>query len=64
MRKKAPSLIEVLQNKEGKKESGNNIVLPDECGDSLWDKVLEEQDKKTALQNSDDKTLPQDNAKK
>lgn len=27
------------------------IVLPDECGDSLWDKVLEQEEKKSSLEN-------------
>ena len=29
----------------------DEIVLPDECGDSLWDKVLEQENSKPSLEN-------------
>lgn len=27
------------------------IVIPDECGDSLWDKVLEQEESKPSIEN-------------
>jgi hypothetical protein len=36
-------LVDALQNRENKE-----VVIPDECGDTLWDKVLEQEEKKDA----------------
>lgn len=33
-------LVAALQNKD------QDVVIPDECGDTLWDKVLEQEEKK------------------
>jgi hypothetical protein len=41
----ASLLAEALQNLEKQEE---DVVLPDECGDTLWDKVLEQEEKKDA----------------
>ena len=63
MRKKALPLIEVLQQANLEKENDKKIYLPDECGDSLWDEVLQQDDKK-APQNNDNKTPADDTLKK
>jgi len=39
----ASLLVTALQNRGNKDQ---NIVIPDECGDTLWDKVLEQEEKK------------------
>ena len=39
----ASLLIAALQNREKKDPE---VVIPDECGDTLWDKVLEQEEKK------------------
>jgi len=39
----ASLLAAALQNRENKDQE---VVLPDECGDTLWDKVLEQEEKK------------------
>ena len=40
----------MVENATG--ESPDDVVLPDECGDSLWDKVLGQQDKIGADENT------------
>jgi hypothetical protein len=42
-----PPLVDALQKPENKDEE---IVIPDECGDTLWDKVLEQEQKKDKTQ--------------
>ena len=39
----ASLLVAALQNREKKDQ---DVVIPDECGDTLWDKVLEQEEKK------------------
>lgn len=39
----ASLLAAALQNPDNKEE---DVVIPDECGDTLWDKVLEQEEKK------------------
>jgi hypothetical protein len=39
----ASLLVAALQNR---KKQDENVVIPDECGDTLWDKVLEQEEKK------------------
>lgn len=34
-----------------KEDLPEEIVLSDECGDSLWDKVLEQEERKSLLEN-------------
>jgi hypothetical protein len=41
----ASSLADALQNLVKKNE---DVVIPDECGDTLWDKILEQEEKKEA----------------
>ena len=48
----ASLLAAALQKRENKDE---NVVIPDECGDTLWDKVLEQEEKKNAAASSDTK---------
>jgi hypothetical protein len=39
----ASLLVTALQNR---KKQDQDVVIPDECGDTLWDKVLEQEEKK------------------
>jgi hypothetical protein len=41
----ASLLVTALQNR---KKQDEDVVIPDECGDTLWDKVLEQEEKKEA----------------
>lgn len=55
MEKDAPKnpaslLAAALQNR---KKQDQDIVIPDECGDTLWDKVLEQEEKKETNTGSD-----------
>jgi len=34
-------------------KSGEEIYIPDECGDTMWDAVLAQQDKVKAFENTD-----------
>lgn len=50
--KKPTSLLaDALQQKKENKEE--EVVIPDECGDTLWDKVLEQEEKKDASENKE-----------
>jgi hypothetical protein len=54
---KAPdsSLASVLQNR-AKNEADEKVIIPDECGDTLWDEVLAQNEVKAKDTHPDEES--------